>query len=305
MKHVELTIHGIREFFLGVGMDWQTYSMAALKKHEEISAWLLCRAQYVENEMTGRAWTTENSISFRARICGNWRPSHDHSVLPDKVRNAVPSWKGKMVAVQLDDLYRSRLTSIGRDARDRIATFPHLAELFIHELNASATAPRVSVRLLNQWNESPGAVRKDQLIEKMEELLAQGKAIAGNVDIVRTAVTQPESAHTMAKKPFQQKRANRAANIEKLTNCIKLYVQSSQEADRAALMRGQVLQSLAPITQRQLAEMSGLSDSVVSRCLNDSSADLLRLLWLRVSGADPNVPRSEVDQNDVGFSDED
>lgn len=77
----------------------------------------------------------------------------------------------------------------------------------------------------------------------------------------------------------RRKRAERAANIEQLTNEMIAHVRAAR--DHAVQTRDATgAPALLPRpTQKQLARRTGLSETAVSRCLGDQSARELRIYW--------------------------
>lgn len=80
------------------------------------------------------------------------------------------------------------------------------------------------------------------------------------------------------KKPLPV-RARKAANIEKLEKAMESHLLSARDHAHSLVQRGKAPELLPRPEQKMLAKQIGLSESAVSRCLNDKRAKVLKILW--------------------------
>lgn len=88
----------------------------------------------------------------------------------------------------------------------------------------------------------------------------------------------PDAGPTAGKK-VTPKRAVREAAIAKLTTELREHLRTARDHAYATLALSKTAKLLKRPTQLQLAKRTGLSKWVVSRCLRDKSAHVLRHLW--------------------------
>lgn len=79
--------------------------------------------------------------------------------------------------------------------------------------------------------------------------------------------------------PARPKRASRTAKIELLINELKKHLRSAADYARSTSDSGNGATLLPRPTQEQLGRFAGISKVDVTRCMNDESANELRLLW--------------------------
>ncbi len=75
------------------------------------------------------------------------------------------------------------------------------------------------------------------------------------------------------------KRATRTAKIELLSDELKKHLRSAADYARSTSDSGNGAKLLPRPTQEQLGRLAGISKVGVTRCMNDESANELRLLW--------------------------
>ncbi|TWT68600.1 hypothetical protein [Crateriforma conspicua] len=100
-----------------------------------------------------------------------------------------------------------------------------------------------------------------------------------------------ESSESNVQKPKPQpRRSSRTAKIELLVNELTQHLRSAADHAHAS---GELLPRP---TQQELARRTNMSKSDVSRCLKDSSADQLRLLWQTANDLDAvlRLPRRQL-----------
>lgn len=104
----------------------------------------------------------------------------------------------------------------------------------------------------------------------LEELLFPSAELAlqANMDLIDAGVQE-----TPLPKKSVRRRGSRLADIEKLTDELKLYYRESKASYDAT---GELLPCL---TQSDLARLTNLPQPTISRCLNDTEATVLQLLW--------------------------
>jgi len=76
-----------------------------------------------------------------------------------------------------------------------------------------------------------------------------------------------------------RKRAERATNIEALTNEMRHHIRDARDHAQSAVDHGKTLELLPRPSRRELGERVGLTETGVSRCFNDPAAKELNLLW--------------------------
>lgn len=74
-------------------------------------------------------------------------------------------------------------------------------------------------------------------------------------------------------------RARKMANIEKIEKALEAHLLSARDHAHALVQRGKPPELLPRPEQKMLAKEIGLSESAVSRCLNDKRAKVLKILW--------------------------
>ena len=74
-------------------------------------------------------------------------------------------------------------------------------------------------------------------------------------------------------------RASRATGIEKLENAIDEHLRAARDHAHSRIQRGQEPELLPKPDQKLLAKQLDMSESLVSRCLSDPRAIMLKLLW--------------------------
>lgn len=77
----------------------------------------------------------------------------------------------------------------------------------------------------------------------------------------------------------QKRRSTRAAGIESLVHEMQRHLIAARDYAKDSQTRSGTPKLLPRPSQTDLAQLTHLSESAVSRCLNDDSAFLLRLLW--------------------------
>lgn len=93
----------------------------------------------------------------------------------------------------------------------------------------------------------------------------------------------PSSLPAVPKKKTPLKRASRAANIETVCKAIEQLIRDrSEEADSQFQSLG-TIPEYPEITQKLICQVTGLSKSILSRVINDSSASKLHALILKAS----------------------
>ena len=80
------------------------------------------------------------------------------------------------------------------------------------------------------------------------------------------------------KKPMPV-RARKTANIEKIEKALDAHLLSARDHAHSLVQRGKSAELLPRPEQKMLAKQIGLSESAVSRCLNDERAKVLKILW--------------------------
>lgn len=108
-----------------------------------------------------------------------------------------------------------------------------------------------------------------------ESLGSVEESLALDVDYVESLLADDAAAEPA--KP--RKRANRAAKIELLENEMIQHLRSARDFAFAADARGDGPELLPRPAQRELGQRCDMSESDVSRCLKDPTADYLRLVW--------------------------
>ncbi len=83
------------------------------------------------------------------------------------------------------------------------------------------------------------------------------------------------------------KRASRTAKIERLIDELKVYLRSAADYAQSTSDNGDGPALLPRPTQEQLGRLAGMSKVDVTRCMKDTSANELRLLWQ--TAGDPNA----------------
>jgi hypothetical protein len=77
----------------------------------------------------------------------------------------------------------------------------------------------------------------------------------------------------------QPRRGTRAANIEKLEKELEKHLLAARDHAHSLRDRGSEPVLLPRPSQKELARRTGLSETDVSRCLNDKRATVLKILW--------------------------
>ena len=94
--------------------------------------------------------------------------------------------------------------------------------------------------------------------------------------------THPRSAPVIAAAASSapvRKRSRRATDIECCEKALIEYIHSARDHAWAAIHAGKAPQLLPRPLQKELAQQTGLKSWSLSRCLNDSRAHQLRVLW--------------------------
>ena len=102
---------------------------------------------------------------------------------------------------------------------------------------------------------------------------------------VEAALVAVDRTKPMPVKRPSRKRADRAATIEVLVRLMKAHILAARDFARATAERG-MPELLPRPTQRDLARQAGIVEVAVSRCLRDSAARELRLLWKTAANLD-------------------
>ncbi|MBN1436186.1 MAG: hypothetical protein JW936_03855 [Sedimentisphaerales bacterium] len=74
-------------------------------------------------------------------------------------------------------------------------------------------------------------------------------------------------------------RAKKAANIEKLEKALEAHLLTARDHAHAMVDRGEAPELLPRPQQKFLAKQLGISETAVSRCINDKRATKLKILW--------------------------
>jgi hypothetical protein len=96
--------------------------------------------------------------------------------------------------------------------------------------------------------------------------------------IVESRLVESGPVNAPAKRPHPR-RAIRTANIEKLTRALVTHLRRARDNAYSAVELNRPPELLPRPTQQELADRCGLSESDVSRCLNDDNARELQLYW--------------------------
>ena len=109
-------------------------------------------------------------------------------------------------------------------------------------------------------------------------ILETGDGLVFDTDQV-AARFDDASADQRSRRAAPKKRGGRAAKIEKLIHEMQRHLNAARNHAADTRERTGSPRLLPRPTQAELARMTGLSESDVSRCLKDDSADVLRVLW--------------------------
>jgi len=99
-----------------------------------------------------------------------------------------------------------------------------------------------------------------------------------DVDAMHSRIRESDLAPATSPKR-RPKRATRTAKIERLTDELKKHLRSAADHARNADHHDDGPALLPRPTQEQLGRLAGMSKVDVTRCMNDESANELRLLW--------------------------
>jgi len=118
------------------------------------------------------------------------------------------------------------------------------------------------------------------LVVAIESCLAiDDQSVDFDVDYVEARLADAGLAGDTKSKRPTRKRADRAAKIEALENELIAHVRAARDHAYATKDRTGTPELLPRPTQKLLAKLAGVTESDVSRCLKDSAARELRLLW--------------------------
>lgn len=178
--------------------DWTRFDAEDTQKDDLTALYLLCGAGLVESRYRGKAWSDGiKSLQIEATARGVWIDFDRESILPDEVRRAVPAWHGKVVAIQLDRQFESRITTFGDENRSRLGDD---TGMFLLYLTANPIQGRCSVRILGESVDAPGVERKP-VVDSVRG--PEVEALRGIESAIRLASTKysPAPAHTTGNKP--------------------------------------------------------------------------------------------------------
>lgn len=140
-------------------------------------------------------------------------------------------------------------------------------------------APRtvlfVPARIPERGRSLPDSVRVISLRDVLSWV--DNRLVFDNTQIASHLESAPVTASVRPKRP-PQRRAERAATIERLVRLLKEHVQAAREYARTTAEHG-AAELLPRPTQRELAQMAEVPEMTVSRCLRDPAARELKLLW--------------------------
>ncbi|RLS53456.1 MAG: hypothetical protein DWH91_14445 [Planctomycetota bacterium] len=148
-----------------------------------------------------------------------------------------------------------------RDAADVLALLPQRALLLVPTRLPKWAAPEGlimgSIRELTHWK--TGLIRWD--IDRLQEML------------------EVEDAADRIQKPAPTRRQTRAADIEALVGELKQHLRAARDHAYHTLDASGVPALLPRPSQKDLSRRIGVTESRISRSLNDPEAQQLQLLW--------------------------
>lgn len=119
-----------------------------------------------------------------------------------------------------------------------------------------------------------------QPVIPLEEVLAPGElALTLALDEIEGRLFDADPVPATRARPRPRKRATRLADIEQLRGALIAHLRSARDHALSTCAESGGPRLLPRPSQKQLGELLGLSESRVSRCLNDRQASELRLYW--------------------------
>lgn len=213
-----------------------------------------CRATYLIDPETIKGWKVNDTVILRSLVASLGMKENMTEVATDKI------WKlGRRMRREY-----FFIRSVGHD------DLPQLMTMFANQPKAVLITTRdTGVDTLKQFMSNTcfslyelGTFDEDyRIVFDVEKI----DAIVGTPAVEEESVIQP-------------KRASRAASIELLTEIMKDHVRSvCEHADFTG--RNGNFEFIPRPTQAELAKMAKIPQYEVSRCLNDPTAVLFKLLW--------------------------
>lgn len=112
------------------------------------------------------AWVDDAAVECECTVSGQWQ-----EVLPDRIRDCLPAWSEKRVAVQMGDTAEIRLTSQGEEARAKLLTDDVMVrELAFLTATTNLQPATIQVRVTNTNADVPGRPAESTLPGWMDGL---------------------------------------------------------------------------------------------------------------------------------------
>lgn len=212
-----------------------------------------CRSNYVVDLETIKGWKVEERVILTALLEALDMKENVTEMLPDQV------WKlGR----------RNRreyffLRSVGHDnIRQIMAMFANQGKAVL------VTTRQYGREILSQF--------MTNRCFSLEEVgtLDEKYRIIYDKELMESFIDDPPQTESRAK----PKRSVRAGKIERLVTVLKDQVHAAHEYMEFTAAEGEI-KLLPPLNQTELAKLGNMSQQDVSRCLNDSEAGVLRLLY--------------------------
>ncbi|HUU85258.1 MAG TPA: hypothetical protein VM243_17295 [Phycisphaerae bacterium] len=201
---VARTHEAIARLFERLGETWCAVDTEELTRTEQTALRVICWTGLVELRLTFAAWTDVAQVSAEAVVCGQWIDSSHASMLPERLRAAIPAWAGRSIAMQPDPCVQARLTSDGLDVQRDVSSGNEASRFCAFAAATCNLQPgRARVRILSTDARAPGVVPAlaadgpNELVQALKTGFADvAQAIrgAGGVEEERTRARIAESA---------------------------------------------------------------------------------------------------------------
>ena len=214
-----------------------------------------CRSTYPIDPETIKGWKVNDTVILRSLVESLGMKENMTEVVTDEI------WK--LGRRQRREYFFIR--SVGHD------DLPQLMAMFANQPKAVLITTRdTGVDTLKQFIMANTCFSLDEL-----GTFGEAYRIVFDVERIGAIVGTPAVEEESASQP---KRASRAASIESLTEIMKDHIRAVCEHADFTGRNGQ-FEFIPRPTQAELAKMAKIPQYEVSRCLNDPTAVLFKLLW--------------------------
>lgn len=214
-----------------------------------------------------------------------------------KLRQLIRDWEYETIAAQFDPVVYARFLIEGERRRDEVYTCEWRLIYLLEKWTKPARVELAFLGPMEAWPvPSPDLGGGDAIVAPtawgaerpgggpVAARPAAGSVVgSGGESVGAVGLTGGKSARLQRRR---LKRADRAAAIEKLQDCLQEHIRGQVDAHKSRSG------SRPPaLTQKLLGKLTGLSQATVSRCLRDKKAVMLKMLWLEQQKPEPSLYR--------------